>query len=54
MFGMATLRGLAYGAICLAQLVAGFKTGDFRTSLSLRDFKEQVSDNPLKILYPTH
>lgn len=38
----ASLRGLLVSAACLVQLVAGRNDG-FRTSLALRDFKEQVS-----------
>ena len=40
--GMASLRELLVGAACLIQVAAGLN-GGFRASLSLRDFKEQVS-----------
>ncbi|KAL2136153.1 hypothetical protein VTI74DRAFT_5206 [Chaetomium olivicolor] len=44
---MALLRGLAVGVACLVQLVAGFN-GRFRTSLTLRDFKEQLARRELE------
>jgi hypothetical protein len=46
MMGTVSLRGIALGALCLGQLVAGLN-GEFRTSLTLRDFKEQVSNHTL-------
>ncbi|KAK4151879.1 serine carboxypeptidase S28-domain-containing protein [Chaetomidium leptoderma] len=38
---MASLRGLAVGAVCLAQLIAGLN-GAFGTSMTLRHFREQL------------
>ncbi|GAB1311468.1 hypothetical protein MFIFM68171_01678 [Madurella fahalii] len=59
-----SFRGLAVGAACLAQLVNGLE-GAFRTSLTLKDFKEHVAqqeaqesralvarDEDLQLLYP--
>ncbi|KAL2160955.1 hypothetical protein VTH06DRAFT_8667 [Thermothelomyces fergusii] len=62
------LRGtIAVGAACLAQLVAGFDGPPFRTSLTLRDFREQMErrqardaaalsarESDLQDLYPAH
>ncbi|KAL2199489.1 serine carboxypeptidase S28-domain-containing protein [Corynascus similis CBS 632.67] len=60
-------RGIAVGAACLVQLVAGLDGGLFRTSLTLRDFREQLErrearesatlstrDTDLQDLYPPH
>lgn len=46
--GIVTFRGLAFGVACLAQLANGLG-GVFRTSLTLKNIKEQVGTSNIPI-----